>query len=125
MECEIINPSDGCSISGENVEALSLACTILGNGQYALKGPDGATVCPMLMFVDGNEWWKKTYGREIDKALDALESEVIAVLDTFKYFGKPGSINNIGERAKQISKALKEKAEKLPKAPVQVFNIGH
>lgn len=124
MECEIINPSDGCSISGENPETLALACILLGNGQYGLKDmSSGKEICPLMIFGGGEEWYKKQHGRGIKEGLLALNDEIADVLGTFRYFGERGSLNNIGQRAKQIAKALIEKSKDIPKAPQQVFGV--
>jgi hypothetical protein len=123
MKCEIVNPSDGCSISGDNQEALALACILLGSGQYALSGENGEKVCPLMLFGGGPEWYEKSFGRSIDAGLEAIEQEVAAVLETFKYHDGRSSMNNIGKRAKEIAKKLRAKSKApLPTAPGISFN---
>ena len=106
MKCEIINPSDGCEISGDNKEALALACMLLGGGKYALQNEAGETICPLMLFGGGEEWYKKEFGRTADEGIRNLKPEVANVLKTFKYHGKRSSMNNIGARAKDLVKNL-------------------
>lgn len=47
---EIINPSDRCHISGEDVQAAQMAILMIAKGQYALTDEDGKDVLPPLMF---------------------------------------------------------------------------
>ena len=109
MKCEIINPSDCCYLSGDDQEALSLACVVLGGGRYALNEVGtGKQITPIFMFGGFEEWWKKTFGHEPPEMTAETKLKIADVLDTLEYAGERSSMNNIGARAKEYAEQFRE-----------------
>lgn len=79
---EIINPSDNWSFFAPNDEVACMVNMLLGNGRTAIEDVSRRTVCPLMMFMGGDEqcsWWEKTFGCSItdsyDKLLQGVELE--------------------------------------------------
>jgi len=109
-EYEIANPSDKCFITGEPL-IVSLCVTILGNGQY----PCDDLPTFFLFGRDPEKEFKEKFGIGFEENLkdaDVLD-KMGACFDTFRYAGNRSSMNNIGARAVQNSKAVKARAKQL------------
>lgn len=118
MRFEIINPSDPYTIDAEDLEIGALACCLLGDGKYGLRGMGESNNQDVPIFLLGghDEWFTSKFGRNFEASLvHALEkrNEALAKsLDSVALFDgyRRSSMNNIGARAKSLSKAVREKA---------------
>jgi hypothetical protein len=115
MILDIINPSDACHMQTDDPEAAAVAVCLLGNGQYGLEelnpGP-GSTPFKMPMFLLGGHdaWWTRTFGHDFEAGAKVYRDErcqaLIDALNSVTYEGVPGSMNDIGGRARGLAKAL-------------------
>ena len=109
-EYEISNPSDKCFITGEPL-IVSLCVTILGNGQYPCDD------LPTFFAFGGDpeKSFMEKFGIGFEdnfKNPDTLD-KMGECFDTFRYASERSSMNNIGKRAEQNSKAVKARAKQL------------
>ncbi|ENV14705.1 hypothetical protein F965_00051 [Acinetobacter schindleri NIPH 900] len=75
MLFEIINPSDECTMQGDNLEVLAVACCLIGSGRYALKGLDTEESVPMFIFGGHDEWFSEKFGRKFDESMDKVTKD--------------------------------------------------
>lgn len=114
---EIINPSDECYLSGNDLEAVCAAGLMLGKGKYGINEVDGDEAMPIFLFGGHDEWWQGKFGHVFaDYFVEKNYAAVAAVLKTFRYASTRSSMNNIGKAAKANAKAL-EAVLKKAKAP--------
>jgi hypothetical protein len=109
-EYEISNPSDKCFITGEPL-IVSLCVTILGNGHYPCDD------LPTFFLFGGDP--EKSFMEKFNigfeenfKNPDTLD-KMGDCFDSFRYASERSSMNNIGKRAEQNSKAVKARAKQL------------
>ena len=106
---EIINPSDKCFLSGENLEAICAAVALIGDGKYGLTSDDGSTVMPVFILGGRDAWWKEKFGHEAQEFVVRENFPAIAAaLRSFRYETKRSSMNNIGAAARAMAKHLEE-----------------
>lgn len=141
MIYEIINPSDPYTIECESFLIAALSCVLLGEGRYAFEPDDESESVPIFLFGGSEEWFENKFNSTLSelfesnklKVSEALSSVLIGNKEDRKsYFtaleliegdekkeryrqqyldDRRSSMNNIGERAIQLSKILKEKVE--------------
>jgi hypothetical protein len=140
MIYEIVNPSDAYTLETNNFMAASIACCLLGSGKYALRDEAGNTVTPFFMFGGLDEWFVEQFGQPFEKCLDVTEPGVLAeVMDSVligsissraeyqlaiksmspderdaftlaRHDLRRSSMNDIGGRARDFAKQLRENA---------------
>jgi len=60
---EIVNPSDAYTIVAADFEVATVACLLLGNGQYAFDPlEDGGEKVPLFLFGGADAWCRKRFG---------------------------------------------------------------
>lgn len=122
----LVNISDPYTFEGDDFEAASIACCILGNGKYSLKEIGGDRECPIFLLGGHNEWFKDNFGKTFEESMRSKIKEVSELLDTI-LAGSPSdrlafnnsglsweqwhdrkltSSNDIGRRAKSLSATI-------------------
>ena len=109
MRYEIVNPSDKCFISADDVRLAKVACAMLGYGIYGLKDADDQLVMGILEPLD------EAVGLKDEAALvdfiDRNKPELAKVFRSFEYEGEQTSLNDIGGLAARFAAALEAKEE--------------
>ena len=151
MIFDISNPSDPYTPETDRPDLAAVVCMALGDGQYALHDMDGEERCPFFMFGDDPvEWFENEFGYDLQDAMtdpklaDVFDSVLLcdaadrqSYYDALKYIDdeekreafraewlekRRSSMNNIGKRAMQWAKSLREKNAPEPDdAPRQVL----
>ena len=133
---EIINPSDKYTMVAESFEVAAVACCFLGNGQYGAEEVDGERRVPIFIYGDVDAWFHKQFGASFDECAERSQTEAAAALGTVIIGDAAGrdayesglaliddpkkkkqwrdrwhdkrrsSMNDIGKRAQQLSKAM-------------------
>jgi hypothetical protein len=145
MILEIVNPSDACTIEGDDPAVLAAAALILGAGQYGLSGD---FTMPPFLLGDPMAWFAEQFGEDFVAFLDAHEAAVAAALDTVTYGTaadraelvaalaimpagaragyktawmdrRRSSVNNIAARAAAMAEILRTKADETAKGTKQ------
>jgi hypothetical protein len=138
MICEIINPSDAYTMECENFVVGVAAVAVLGNGHLGLKSEDGEQTSPILFgweewfaaqdvpdlsaFVDQNKLAiaaalaSVRIGRPKDRQAEAAAVKYMSAEDAEKYRTeihdvRRTSMNDIGGRAWQIAKKLRDDSQ--------------
>lgn len=130
---EIANPSDPYTMQAEDFNVAAVTVAILGNGAYGIPGT------PILF---GWDQWLKEREIDLPKFIDARLTEIIACLESVmigresdrteaeealaaiveenraewlkkRHDQRRSSMNDIGGKAQQWAKALREKACKI------------
>ncbi len=76
--CEVINPSDQITLSGENYEAVALAVMLMGEGKYGAREIGGDCDVPPFLFGGHDEWMSDKFGRSVSDSLGAIDRSLIA-----------------------------------------------
>lgn len=108
MKYEIINPSDKCFISAEDVRFAKIAGIMLGNGLYGIQDENGETVLHIF------EGFERALGLDSDQVRELIYSnaeKMAEVFESFEYAGERTSLNNIEAKAHGIAKLIRHKAE--------------
>lgn len=108
MKYEIINPSDRCFISAEDVRFAKIAGIMLGNGLYGLQDENGETVLHIFESFEG------ALGLDSDQVREFIygnAEKMAEVFESFEYAGERTSLNNIEAKAQGIAKLIRQKAE--------------
>ncbi|MDM1021638.1 hypothetical protein QSV37_15195 [Acinetobacter sp. VNK23] len=82
MIFEIINPSDKCTLEAFDHEVASVACCLIGSGQYALKGLDTDLEVPLFLFGGHDEWFTEKFGRTFEESIDFCKNNKLDALIT-------------------------------------------
>lgn len=113
MKFEIINPSDKCFMTANDLLIAAVAICILSEGRYGLDGVDeskGIDV-PMFMFGGHDEWFKNNFNLNFAESCQVVATErkpqLIAALESIEYESERGSMNNIKQRAFDLAQSLK------------------
>jgi len=77
MLYDIVNPSDAYTIEAPDLEIATVACCVLGEGQYAFRpiGDETAQEVPLMMFGGTDEWFQQHFnGRDAGAVIgDVME----------------------------------------------------
>ena len=101
MKYEIINPSDKVYITAEDDLIAKIVCYYLGRGTYMLKNDKGEL---LTGFLEPNI---DIEGKELEKYIYTHAVEIADALDSLVYRYERTSMNDIGEKAHVIAKALR------------------
>jgi len=142
MILEIVNPSDACTIQGDDPAVLAAATIVLGDGKYGLSGD---LEMPPFILCDAEEWFcEHFHAKLIPDFLNACAEQIADALDTVTYGSEAdlaeltealslmpedaragykvkwmdrrrSSMNNIGARAAQLGKLMHRKAAEAEK----------
>ena len=81
--CEIINPSDQCTMRVTDRLAAAVACCLLGAGKYILRGGnDDDYICPAFLFGGSEAWFAEHHQTTIEKVLESSGPSVADHLDS-------------------------------------------
>lgn len=89
MIYEIVNPSDACTIEHGDTIAASLACLLLGEGRYALRGEDDSEPIGILIFggQDALKNWlaANKLGEDVNVEIDSRRAAIADALESITY----------------------------------------
>lgn len=140
MLYEIINPSDKMTMAAENQGVAACAIILLGEGWYGLDPHTGNEDDEVPLFIT-DEWFEDRFDMSSVDYMRLHWDEVVAALETVTYGGFDDyreyhdqlekldedkredfafrwagehrtSMNNIGERAKQLAVVLKARSSR-------------
>lgn len=123
MKFNLVNPSDPYTLETDDLQIAAVACCLLGNGKYGLTGlgNDAGQDVPVFLLGGHDEWFVSKFGMSYeDTATHALNHRNDALARAFESVtlgrDKRSSINNIGEKARDIAQAIRRKATELDAA---------
>lgn len=121
MKFEIVNPSDAYTMEADDMEVAAVACCLLGDGKYALKGvgEDAGSDVPVFLLGGHDRWFISKFGMDYETtATHCLEHRVGDLARAFDSVtltsGSRSSLNNIGARARALAQAVRRKADAQP-----------
>jgi len=120
---EIINPSDAYTIECENMELLTAAIFILGEGAYGTSSLETNYQVPMTIFgsENGVDFFKKTFDLDLHEYVKNHKKEIASCLSTIClgkiedrniYFSNLEKLDGI-EKEKYIEKWYDEKQSSM------------
>lgn len=113
MKFEIINPSDKCFMTADDLLIAAIAVCLLSEGRYALKGVDNDKIVPLFLFGGHDEWFKSQFDLSFEEAMQKVSTEkrpqLISALKSIEYEYERGSLNNIKQRGYDLAVAIKNK----------------
>lgn len=112
MRYEIINPSDKCFISSENEKVACFCNLLLGDGLYGPQREDGSTADNIHLFEYSEEQINKDYEGDFKKFSEVHSKEIIECFKSFEYPSERTSLNNIGEKAKELAELFEKRENK-------------
>lgn len=117
MKFNLINPSDPYTFEAPDLEIAAVAVCLLGNGQYLADAlgddADNGNNVPAFLFGGHDEWFTARFGAGFelvtDRCLKGHPAILAACLESVT-LGRPerSSLNNIGGRARDLAKAIRE-----------------
>ena len=121
MKFDICNPSDPYTMEAPDLEIAAVAVSLLGDGRYPLTGlgDDKGQDVPPFLFGGHDEWFTSKFGMNFEetvtKAIRHRSQELAAALDSVTLqSSRRTSMNDIGGRAEDLAKAVRQKAAKEP-----------
>ena len=117
---ELVNPSDHYEFTASSHEVACVAAVMLGEGRYGLKALDGdsAPGMPIFLFGGGQEWFLRTFNREVQVVLKEVDRTALAdaleSVAAFRTEDERTSLNNIGGYAAHLAKHFREALAKAP-----------
>lgn len=113
---EIVNPSDKCFLTSPSLLLAAVAICLLGEGSYALTDTEtGEKAVPLFLFGGHDAFFQEKFGITLNDAIGQCTApenapQLAEVLQSVEYDSKPGSLNNIKDRADQLALMVKDLA---------------
>lgn len=137
---KIENPSDAYTLKADDPKVAQMATLLLGQGAYGLTDEQDNTVLPIFLLGGGSEWLAREFGdhktwiaehlaeladclesviiggfsarRDVDDALSCMPEDQRADYLKRRHDRQRSSMNDIGQRAQELARALREKLSK-------------
>jgi hypothetical protein len=122
MIFNIVNPSDACTLESDDLAAAGAACTLLGEGRYALRELGGDAEVPLFLFAKLDRidaWFREHGGENLNGVLSTKLPAIARALESVK-LGTPdrrdverSSLNDIMGRAHELARQLRKRLPRV------------
>ena len=110
MKWELINPSDKIFFDAPDLKVATVACTIVGRGQYGADSQESEETVSIFLPGEHDEWCKSQFNQSLKELFDSIDmDEVRKCLKSFRYDLERTSLNRIVDYAHKMAENIKEK----------------